>query len=130
MDASEGVQPDEGCCERIVLSVVIPLYNEEESLHGLYNALQDALRGMREPWEVLLIDDGSSDGSFRILKTLHERDRRFRIIRFRRNFGQTAAMAAGFDHARGIHRGHDGCRPAERPPRYPHAPGHDGGRGP
>lgn len=90
-----------GCQERIALSVVIPVYNEEESLQGLYDALQEGLRATSQPWEVLLIDDGSRDGSFRVLKELHERDRRFRVIRFRRNFGQSAAMAAGFDHARG-----------------------------
>ena len=87
--------------ESVALSVVIPVYNEEESLQGLYEALQDALRSLDRPWEVILIDDGSTDGSYRVMKELHARDRRFRAIRFRRNFGQTAALAAGFDHARG-----------------------------
>jgi len=99
--------------ERIDFSVVIPVYNEEESLPRLYDALQAALNGCcisdasngarpRElSWEVLLVDDGSRDESWRILCDLHQRDPRFRVIRFRRNFGQTAAFSAGFDHARG-----------------------------
>jgi glycosyltransferase involved in cell wall biosynthesis len=94
-------QPASGGGAPVALSVVIPVYNEEESLPELYDALQEGLRGLEEPWEVILVDDGSRDGSFRILKALHERDRRFRVVRFRRNFGQTAAMSAGFDYARG-----------------------------
>ena len=93
--------------------MVIPVYNEEESLPRLYDALQAALQGCclseasdapapREmTWEILLIDDGSRDDSWRIMCDLHQRDPRFRVIRFRRNFGQTAAFSAGFDHARG-----------------------------
>jgi len=102
MQGARGAQPAPTSSEeRIGLSVVIPVYNEEESLQGLYDALQEALQGMEQPWEVLLIDDGSRDGSARVLRELHERDRRFRVVRFRRNFGQTAALAAGFDYARG-----------------------------
>ena len=102
MQGARGAQPAPTSSEeRIGLSVVIPVYNEEESLQGLYDALQEALQGMEQPWEVLLIDDGSRDGSGRVLRELHERDRRFRVVRFRRNFGQTAALAAGFDYARG-----------------------------
>ncbi len=97
----QSAQPAPGSDERIALSVVIPVYNEEESLPALYEALQEGLGGLEEPWEVVLVDDGSRDGSFAVLKDLHARDPRFRVIRFRRNFGQTAAMAAGFDHARG-----------------------------
>jgi glycosyltransferase involved in cell wall biosynthesis len=96
-----GQPPPERPEGHVALSVVIPVYNEEASLQGLYDALQDGLRSLERPWEVLLIDDGSTDGSFRVMKELHGRDRRFRVIRFRRNFGQTAALAAGFDHARG-----------------------------
>ena len=83
------------------LSVVIPVYNEEDSLIELYDALQEALRNFPAQWEVVLVDDGSKDGSFSILKELHSRDKRFRVIRFRRNFGQTASFSAGFDNARG-----------------------------
>jgi glycosyltransferase involved in cell wall biosynthesis len=87
--------------EKITLSIVIPVHNEEESLPKLYEALEDALDALTETWEVILIDDGSEDRSFQILKELYGRDPRFKAIRFRRNFGQTAAFAAGFDHARG-----------------------------
>ncbi|MHB1294781.1 MAG: glycosyltransferase family 2 protein [Anaerolineae bacterium] len=85
----------------MTLSVVIPVYNEEESLPRLYDALQEALGPCGESWEVVLVDDGSRDGSFGILKELHQRDPRFRVVRFRRNFGQTAAFSAGFESARG-----------------------------
>lgn len=86
---------------QVDFSVVIPVYNEEESLPRLYEALRDALDGLPESWEVILVDDGSRDNSYAILQELHQRDPRLRVIRFRRNFGQTAAFAAGFDYARG-----------------------------
>jgi glycosyltransferase involved in cell wall biosynthesis len=87
--------------EHVSLSVVIPVYNEEENLGRLYDALQHALGDLSETWEVILVDDGSKDNSYALLKELHQRDPRFRVIRFRRNFGQTAGFSAGFDHARG-----------------------------
>ncbi len=82
------------------LSVVVPLLDEEDNLPGLYEQITRALKGRYE-YEILFVDDGSTDGSFRILKDLHASDPRVRIIRFRRNFGQTAALSAGFAHARG-----------------------------
>jgi len=82
------------------ISVVVPLLNEEDSLALLYQEITQAVTG-RYDYEVLFIDDGSTDRSFEILKGLHQRDPRVRVIRFRRNFGQTAAMSAGFAHARG-----------------------------
>lgn len=85
----------------LTLSIVIPVYNEEESLPRLEEALHDALDGLDERWEVLLIDDGSTDGSFPLLQAMHQRDARFGVVRFRRNFGQTAAFSAGFDLAQG-----------------------------
>ena len=85
----------------LTLSVVIPVYNEEESLPRLEEALHEALDDLDERWEVLLIDDGSTDGSYPLLRAMHERDPRFGVVRFRRNFGQTAAFAAGFDLAQG-----------------------------
>ncbi len=87
--------------EQIDFSVVIPVYNEEESLPKLYDALEEALHDLPESWEVILIDDGSRDNSYSILKEMHQRDPRMHVIRFRRNFGQTAAFAAGFEYARG-----------------------------
>jgi glycosyltransferase involved in cell wall biosynthesis len=86
---------------RLSLSVVIPLYNEIANIDRLVSEVGAALDRSGREAEVLLIDDGSTDGSTDVLRTVPERDPRFRVIVFRRNFGQTAAMSAGFDHARG-----------------------------
>ena len=83
------------------LSIVIPLYNEEENVEPLYAQLKAALEGAGREYEIIIVDDGSTDGSFDILKRLHEGDERLKVIRFRRNFGQTAAFAAGFDRSQG-----------------------------
>jgi glycosyltransferase involved in cell wall biosynthesis len=83
------------------LSVVIPIRNESASLVELHRELTETLDAWGRSYEMLLIDDGSTDDSFAILKTLQTSDPRLRVIRFRRNFGQTAAFAAGFDLARG-----------------------------
>ncbi|NCC31090.1 MAG: glycosyltransferase [Chloroflexia bacterium] len=83
------------------LSVVVPIYNEEESIPHLYTHLTAALAQIGKPYEIICVDDGSRDGSFALLHQLAERDTRVRVVRFRRNFGQTAAFAAGFDRARG-----------------------------
>jgi len=85
----------------IDLSVVIPIRNEAESLDALYREMTEALEHWGRPYEVLVIDDGSTDQSFAILARLQAADPRWRIIRFRRNFGQTAAFSAGFARARG-----------------------------
>jgi glycosyltransferase involved in cell wall biosynthesis len=85
----------------IYLSVVVPLYNEAENVTRFYERLKPCLEKIDRPYEVILVDDGSSDGSFELLRGICEKDQRVRAIRFRRNFGQTAAMAAGIDHARG-----------------------------
>jgi glycosyltransferase involved in cell wall biosynthesis len=82
------------------LSVVVPLLDEQDNLPALHEQIRKALDG-RYDYEVIFIDDGSTDGSFRILQGLHDGDPRVRVIRFRRNFGQTAALSAGFAHARG-----------------------------
>jgi glycosyltransferase involved in cell wall biosynthesis len=83
------------------LSVVTPIYNEEESIPHLYAQLTAVLDRLGHPYEILAIDDGSRDRSFELLRDLAAADERLRVIRFRRNFGQTAAFAAGFDRARG-----------------------------
>jgi glycosyltransferase involved in cell wall biosynthesis len=83
------------------LSVVIPIYNEAENLEPLHRELTAALANWGRSYELILIDDGSRDGSFEVLKTLQTADPHVRVIQFRRNFGQTAAFAAGFAHARG-----------------------------
>jgi glycosyltransferase involved in cell wall biosynthesis len=83
------------------LSVVIPIRNEAPNLRTLYAELVATLGAWGRPFEILIIDDGSTDDSFAILTELQAADARLRVIRFRRNFGQTAAFAAGFRFARG-----------------------------
>ena len=83
------------------LSVVIPIKNESASIPELSRQLTETLERWGRPYEVLAIDDGSTDDSFLKLAALQASDARWRVIRFRRNFGQTAAFAAGFAHARG-----------------------------
>ncbi|QDU84931.1 Undecaprenyl-phosphate 4-deoxy-4-formamido-L-arabinose transferase [Planctomycetes bacterium Pla163] len=87
--------------EPIRISAVVPVYNEAESLRPLTEELTRALSSMGVSYEILFVDDCSTDGSLRVLLELRRQDRHIRIVRFRRNFGQTAGMAAGFDHARG-----------------------------
>ena len=84
-----------------VISIVIPLYNEEESIPHLYDGLVAAIANYGKPAEVIIVDDGSRDRSFELLREVALRDPRFTIVRLRRNSGQTAAFAAGFDRARG-----------------------------
>jgi len=83
------------------ISVVVPVYNEEETIDDLHRQLTAALEAYGAPYEVIAIDDGSSDGSFEKLTAIHQQDARWRIVRFRRNFGQTAGFVAGFDRAQG-----------------------------
>ena len=83
------------------LSVVIPIYYEEANIRPLYEAVTAVLDPIGLSYEIITVDDGSGDGSFDVLKELALADKRLRVIRFRRNFGQTAAMAAGFEAARG-----------------------------
>ena len=83
------------------ISVVVPMRNESPNVAELYEELTAVLTRFGRTYEVLIIDDGSTDDTFELLAGLQARDRRWRVIRFRRNFGQTAAFAAGFKHARG-----------------------------
>ena len=82
-------------------SIVVPIYNERENIEPLYNAILKALDGVDPRYEMIMVDDGSMDGSYAELKRLAQSDVRVKLIRLRRNFGQTAAMAAGFDAASG-----------------------------
>ncbi len=83
------------------ISIIIPVYNERENLEPLTEALSQSLESTGEEYEILFIDDGSTDGSATYLETLPAKDPRIKVIQFRRNFGQSAAMAAGFDYATG-----------------------------
>lgn len=82
-------------------SVVVPVLDEEESLEELYRRLAVVMEARGAPFEMIFVDDGSRDGSFQVLKRLHEADKRVKVLRFRRNFGKSAALAAGFREAAG-----------------------------
>lgn len=86
---------------KIDISVVSPVYNEEGNIEELYNELISALSKTGKTFEIIFVDDGSTDSTFEILKKIREKDNRVKIIRFRRNFGQTPALSAGFDYSRG-----------------------------
>ncbi len=83
------------------VSVVIPLYNEVTNIPLLQTRLGEAMAGLGVPYEIIVVDDGSRDGSFEKVRAWHDADPHLKVIRFRRNFGQTAAFSAGFDLARG-----------------------------
>ncbi len=91
--ATDGVGP--------AYSVVVPVMNEEENVEILYQRITEVLQPMGEPYEIIFVDDGSTDRTYPILKAIHERDPYLKVVKFRRNFGQSAAMAAGFEQARG-----------------------------
>src|SRR5215469_318803 len=85
----------------IQFSVVVPFFNEQENIPPLYMKLTEVMDGIGEPYELVFVDDGSKDNTFKVLTEIYEHDRRVNIVRLRRNFGQTAALKAGFDFARG-----------------------------
>lgn len=92
--APQAIQPP-------LYSIVAPVYNEEETVPHFYERVIAVMEGLAEPFELVLINDGSTDGSYRALRALHERDVRVRVIDFSRNFGHQIAISAGLDHARG-----------------------------
>lgn len=94
MQLGEGREP-------IRLTIVVPLFNEEESVEKLVSRIQEAAPSFGFPYEIILVDDGSSDGTWRRIEQLKENVPQLRGIKLRRNFGQTAAMVAGFDHSCG-----------------------------
>jgi len=84
------------------LSLIIPVYNEQDTLPFLFDAIYDVMNSINQSWEVILVDDGSRDNSLAVLKEYAHKDSvHIRVISFRRNFGQTAAIAAGLDYAKG-----------------------------
>ncbi len=87
--------------ENLDLSIVIPVYNEAANLPELHKEISESCQKLKNAFEIIFVDDGSQDESIIILKQLLKEDARIRIIQLRKNFGQTAALSAGFDHARG-----------------------------
>lgn len=83
------------------LSIVVPVCNEEGCIRDVYTSIRSVVESMDRTWELIFINDGSGDGSGEILDLIADEDDRVRVIHFRRNFGQTAALRAGFDHVRG-----------------------------
>ncbi len=82
-------------------SIVVPLHNEQENVTDLYARLKSVMEQSGETFEMVLVDDGSNDGTFQLLREIAAVDSRVTVVKLRRNFGQTAGLAAGFDHARG-----------------------------
>lgn len=85
----------------MLVSVVIPLHNEEENIEEMYGALKSVMDKENYDYELLFVDDGSTDKTLELLEPIDQKDIRVRLLRFRRNFGKAAAWAAGFDHAKG-----------------------------
>ena len=82
-------------------SIVVPFYNEQENIPTLYMKITEVMDSIGEPYEMVFVDDGSKDNSYRVLSEIYEHDRRVNVVRLRMNFGQTPALKAGFDFARG-----------------------------
>lgn len=83
------------------LSVVVPLFNEAESLQELYSRLKAVLEGLKRSYEIIFVNDGSTDNTQETLQDIHKRDEKVKVIELRTNFGKTPALAAGFDYSRG-----------------------------
>src|SRR6266516_936190 len=84
-----------------MLSVIIPIFNEEENISPLHEELRDVLDSTGQPYEIIYVDDGSTDRSFSLLRAIAEAEPKVQVLQFRRNFGQTAALAAGIDASGG-----------------------------
>jgi glycosyltransferase involved in cell wall biosynthesis len=82
-------------------SIVVPFYNEQENIPTLYMKITEVMDSIGEPYEMVFVDDGSKDNTYKVLSEIYEHDRRVNVVRLRRNFGQTPALKAGFDFARG-----------------------------
>src|SRR5499427_4300059 len=85
----------------VQFSIVVPFYNEQENISPLYVKLTEVMDGLGEPYELVFVDDGSKDNTFKVLSDIYEHDHRVNVVRLRRNFGQAPALKAGFDFARG-----------------------------
>lgn len=91
----------EDAAQRPVYSIVAPVFNEEETIPHFYNEVVAVMEGLGEPFELVLINDGSRDGSYHVMRDIHQHDPRVRVVDFSRNFGHQIAISAGLDHARG-----------------------------
>jgi glycosyltransferase involved in cell wall biosynthesis/Tfp pilus assembly protein PilF len=98
MDANGNGSSD---CDTVGLSVVIPMYNEEGNVDILYNKLTGVMKSLDRSYEIVFVDDGSTDRTFTVLTGIAKKDPAVKVLSFRRNYGQTAAISAGFDYARG-----------------------------
>jgi glycosyltransferase involved in cell wall biosynthesis len=87
--------------EKESISIVIPVFEEEESIPELYKSITAVMDKLKRRYEIVFVDDGSRDGSFKVLEAIQKKDAHVVVVSFRRNFGQTAAMAAGFDYGIG-----------------------------
>jgi len=85
----------------IQISVIVPLFNEEESLNELHQKLSVVMTALKKPYEIIFVDDGSTDNSFEQLKQIHEQDKNTRVFRLQRNYGKSAVLSTGFKNARG-----------------------------
>ncbi len=87
--------------EKPAITVAIPVFNEQDNVRLLYQKIRDVCESLQQSFEIVFVDDGSSDRTFDLLEDIHSQDARLKAIQFRKNYGQTAAMAAGFEYARG-----------------------------
>ena len=100
--AEPSIQPGPiAASESPVYSIVAPVFNEEGSIEHFYQRVTEAMDTLAEPYEIVIVNDGSRDGSIAELKALHESDHRVRVVDFSRNFGHQVAISAGLDYARG-----------------------------
>jgi glycosyltransferase involved in cell wall biosynthesis len=83
------------------VSIIVPVYNEEETIKALYARVKVVMEDLGEPWELIFVDDGSQDRSVEVMRPIAQSDSHVRVVRLRRNFGQTSALSAGIDHSRG-----------------------------
>jgi glycosyltransferase involved in cell wall biosynthesis len=83
------------------LSIIIPAYNEDSNIDRLYREIKEVPGGLQQHLEILFVDDGSTDQTFQKLKSIRQQDPAVKVIRFKKNFGQSAALQAGFDYATG-----------------------------
>ncbi|GAB4451465.1 MAG: glycosyltransferase family 2 protein [Anaerolineales bacterium] len=85
----------------ITFSIIAPIYNEKDNIHELHRRVSEVMKSMGQPWELILVDDGSTDGSTELIRELAKRDEHVRPVIFARNFGHQIAITAGWDYARG-----------------------------